>query len=155
MQIFLLLKATIFGAMNIINRSLGGKTMAFIEGEYYSREQIHTAVGASISAFPPALVRAGELIVAVCLTRKMNPEAPEIYLNGIGPKMLDNFEKLHTQRTPFPVFVKEPSKSKSQFRGYFLVKEFKTDSETKNKHKKSSGRSDIHAVVFLKRANKL
>ena len=123
--------------------------MSFKERGYYSREQIKSVVGGAIL---PALVRSGE-IVAVCLRRDMNPEAPEIYLNGNGINMIRDFNILCIQTTPFPVFVKENDRDTWQSKGNYLVDYYKTDSATINTHKKNSGRNDIYAVVFLKKVN--
>jgi len=122
--------------------------MAPAKGQCYSREEIKSITGGSIY---PCLVRVNGIIVAVCLRFDMNPEAPEIYLNGNGPNMIRDCDLLRRQTIRFPVFVKR-SDNRWEFMGYYLVKEFKSDSATINKHKKNSGRNDIYGVVFLKAA---
>jgi hypothetical protein len=76
-------------------------------GEAYTRRQIHDQLGGSVQSFLPTVD--GEVVCA-CLSRDMNPDAPDVILVGNKPIVLQSAEQFSKQTTSVPVFIKKISK---------------------------------------------
>ena len=75
----------------------------FSIGRDYTRDEIHAKVGGSKQSYLPTKNGA---VVAACLTRVLNPQAPRVILCGRGAKIEPTGELLAQQLYAIPVFLK-------------------------------------------------
>ncbi len=78
----------------------------FKVGNAYTRKDIHEKVGGSVQSFLPTVEKQ---VVCACLSKKMNPNAPNEILVGNKPIVLQSAEQFARQSIPVPVFIKEAS----------------------------------------------
>ena len=76
---------------------------ALVVGGAYTRDEIHRQVGGSRRSCLPT--RDG-IVVAACLLRSFNPQAPDAMLCGTGPQNGAAGATLAAQRVAIPIFVK-------------------------------------------------
>jgi len=120
----------------------------FIVGSEYSRDDIHAQLGGSKQAYLPT--QRGR-VVAACLTRELNPQAPRVIICGRGPRIEYSGAVLSEQTTPIPVFLKK-SPGHWVYQGNFrAVATFTAGSEFE-RHIVDSGRAagDVTRVILLR-----
>jgi hypothetical protein len=118
----------------------------FINGQSYTRAQIHEKLGGSVQSFLPTVN--GEVVCA-CLTLKLNPQAPAVILAGDGPKMMAAAEQLGQQTSKIPVFIKLDTNSWKYVGDWWPVR-VTTDQREIAPFLISANRTDIRVVVFMK-----
>ena len=124
---------------------MAGDTVMFIDREY-TRDEIYDLVGGgSKQSYLPTLKG---VVLAACLRKDHNPDAPEVILCGQGPIIVASGTALATQRNPIPVFVKIATK-RWKFHGCFTVKASYTSGPRFNKFVRDSGRRDVSRVIEL------
>ncbi len=96
----------------------------FIERNFYTRQHIHEKLGGGIQSYLPTL---NGNVVCACLSRTLNPRAPDVILVGSGTNVFKTAEILSRQTGPVPVFIKEAVNS-WRYEGLYAVDAFKTDS---------------------------
>ncbi len=116
----------------------------FIVGEAYTRENIHEELGGSVQSFLPTV---GGQVVCACLSKNMNPNAPNEILVGNKPRVMQSAEQFSKQPTPVPVFMKEAS-NKWVYQGDYFVKKVTHRDECINSFD-LAGREDIQIVLEL------
>lgn len=89
----------------------------FSVGSEYTRNEIHAQVGGSKQSYLPT---SGGKVVAACITKRLNPLAPNIILCGQGLIIASSGFQLAKQRDPIPVFVKL-AVNRWQLQGCFRV----------------------------------
>ena len=75
----------------------------FEVGAYYTRRQIHEAVGGTLQGYLPHV---GGRVVAGCFDAGLNPSVPYEVLVGDGPIIVKSARVLAAQEEAIPVFVK-------------------------------------------------
>ena len=116
----------------------------FIVGEAYTREDIHDEVGGSVQSFLPTV---DGQVVCACLSKGMNPNAPNEILVGNKPRVIQTAEQFSKQSTPVPVFMKEAS-NKWVYQGDYSVKKITHRTEGIEDFD-LAGREDIQMVLEL------
>ncbi|HEY3278712.1 MAG TPA: hypothetical protein VGJ94_19015 [Syntrophorhabdaceae bacterium] len=117
----------------------------FKKNQFYTRIEIAEEVGGG--GLQDCLVHSGGRVIAICMRKDMNPDAPDILLVGTGPdkqrysKFLCEFQL----NDSIPIFTKTDSGWKSH--GYFKVKNFSVDANLIKKHESQSGRNDVKMVI--------
>lgn len=91
----------------------------FAVGTDYSRAEIAERVGGSRRACLPTK---DGVIVAACLLKSFNPDAPHVMLCGVGPQLTPVSTRLAGQRTPIPLFTKL-AVNRWRHEGWFVVSE--------------------------------
>ena len=89
----------------------------FVVGETYTREEISGRLGGSRRACLPT--RDGA-VVAACLLKSFNPDAPRIVLCGSGPRNGSAGDRLAGQRGPVPFFTRIET-SRWRYEGRYVV----------------------------------
>jgi hypothetical protein len=119
----------------------------FIIGRDYTRNQIHAHLGGSKQSYLPT--KNGE-VVAACLTKELNPRAPQVVLCGLGERIAPAGEALAQQSVPIPVFIKR-APNRWEYQGMFRVKESFTGGQDFVQLVTGSGRaaSDVSRAVVL------
>lgn len=117
----------------------------FKVGATYTRHDIHAAVGGSVQSYLP--IKDGK-VVAVCLTKEYNPDAPRVILVGKGPIIESAGNLLSQQVLPVPVFMKKVV-NEWEYQGMFKVVRHIVGSVDMQPYVKRSGRSDVVRVIFL------
>ncbi|MFL6232165.1 MAG: hypothetical protein ACJ76N_03450 [Thermoanaerobaculia bacterium] len=69
----------------------------------YTRDEIHTKIGGSKQAYLPTYQG---VVVAACLTKGLNPQAPQVILCGKGKRTVATGALLAGQGGVIPVFIK-------------------------------------------------
>ncbi len=119
----------------------------FIVGHDYTRKTIHAQVGGStVSCLPTSK----GLIVAICLVKDLNPEAPRVMLCGQGARTSRVSDLLTRQSQAIPVFIKRAA-NRWTFQGHFKVRESLGSGRRFERHISGSGRSlaSVSHVVLL------
>jgi hypothetical protein len=80
-----------------------GGEVAFVKGQAYTREQIHDVLGGSRRE---ALPTRGGNVVCGCLTRRMNPRAPDEIVIGGKDRAIKRARALAASGVALPVFVR-------------------------------------------------
>jgi hypothetical protein len=117
----------------------------FIEGECYTRRQIHEALGGSMQSYLPH--RDGR-VVCGCFTRDLNRDAPSEILVGDGPEIRRWAEALASQREAIPVFLKKGT-DRWEFVGLWSYVDRSADPEAIRIKKERTGRTDISMILKL------
>lgn len=86
-------------------------------GDEYTREAIHQLLGGSRRACLPT--RDG-VVVAACLLKSLNPDAPRVMLCGVGPRNGPAGAALAAQAGPVPIFTKV-TVNRWRYEGSFAV----------------------------------
>lgn len=129
--------------------------MLFIEGESYTRDQIHEQVGGEKVSYLP---QADGRIVCGCFSPDSNPEAPYLILVGGTDDGADRtIERkariLERQDEPIPVFLKRASNDWG-FEGYFRVKRAVRDREFLDEKQRQAGRQGVVMALELEQVEK-
>jgi hypothetical protein len=86
-------------------------------GTEYTRDKIHECLHGSKQSYLPTVSRH---VVAVCVTLKLNPCAPNVVLCGNGPIIASAGAALARQHEPLPVFIKRAT-NRWEYQGKFKV----------------------------------
>jgi hypothetical protein len=121
----------------------------FEVGNKYSRLQISAAFGGSEVEYLPT--KNGR-VVCGCLTKKHNPEAPDIIIPGTGPIIESEARLFCEQDYPVPIFIKQQP-GEWVYVGDYRVDRFSTDPAEIAAHHKGSitPLNEVTRVIFLKR----
>ena len=116
----------------------------------YTRDEIHAQRGGSKQSYLPTR---GGLVVAACLTKKLNPLAPKVVLCGQGPVIAAAGAALAKQVEPIPVFVKQAT-NRWAYQGSFKPSGALSSGPEFQRYLSGSGRatSDVSLVVLLEPA---
>jgi hypothetical protein len=119
----------------------------FKVGKFYTRNDINAQLGGNKQAYLPTV--AG-IVVAVCVTRQLNPRAPKVILCGKGPIITSSGAALSKQISPLPVFVKRKV-NEWEYMGKLSVKSACSKGVRFNSLVSGSGRhpSDISLVIEM------
>ena len=119
----------------------------FSIGRAYTRNEIHAHVGGSKQTYLPT--KDGS-VVAACLTRELNPRAPNVVLCGRGEHIARAGALLAQQHTAIPVFLKR-AVNRWEYQGKFTVAGSHTSGEQFESLIAGSGRelSDVSRVILL------
>ncbi len=125
-------------------------TPSFTIGRDYTRSEIHDAVGGSKRACLP---QKDGVVVAACLLKSFNPDAPHVMLCGVGPQLTAVSTRLSLQRVPVPVFVKV-AVNRWRHEGWFVVAGTLLSGARFDRHVARSDRaaSDVSRVVLFEPA---
>jgi hypothetical protein len=117
----------------------------FEKGQCYTRQEISTKVGGSVM---DCLSHTGNRVVAVCMKKEMNPEAPFKLLVGSGPDKKRYSDILCTEQKNdiVPIFVKLANNC-WEFRGNFKVEKSSKDKLIIEPHEKGAGRRDVYMLI--------
>lgn len=113
-------------------------------GETYSRVEISQMLGGSIIEYMPASKGA---VLCVCLTKEMNPEAPNVVLVGKG-KPVELAEIFLQQSWVVPVFVKQ-RENEWEYVGDYRAKGAERDRAKVGALGAQAGRLDVAFVLYL------
>jgi HNH endonuclease len=113
-------------------------------GEAYTRKQIHDHLGGSVQSFLPTV---DGQVVCACLSKDMNPNAPNVVLVGNKPIVMKSAEQFSRQTTPIPVFIKEES-NEWKYAGDYTVKKITRRDDGIDGYD-LGGRDDIQLVLEL------
>ena len=111
----------------------------------YTREEIHTEVGGSMQSFLPHV---GGRVVAACLRRDYNPDAPAVVLVGTGEGIEQAADMLVAQRSPVPTFIKQGTDG-WEYVGEFAAERSSQDATDLAAQARRSGREDITRVIYM------
>ena len=120
----------------------------FLQGESYTRSQIHKAVGGGVQDYLPH--QAGK-VVAACLNPDLNPDAPEVVLPGRGPEIQRWAETFAKQSDAVPTFLKRGTND-WEYVGNYRVRRLATDPAEINAQRYATGRDDVSMVLYLENA---
>lgn len=125
-------------------------TEAFAVDQAYTRAVIADRLGGSRRACLPTK---DGVVVAACLVRSFNPDAPDVVLCGAGPRNGPMGIALAAHRGAIPFFVKEDV-NRWIYRGRFVVAEVLTSGDRFASCIEGSGRSidNVSRVVLMKAA---
>ena len=114
----------------------------------YTRNQIREYLGGgSTVSYLPTI---DNIVVAACLSKKMNPRAPDEVLCGRGERMARDGEQLAGQSGSVPVFLKHGA-NRWEYCGSFEVAGSFTSGAQFVEAVSASGRgSDVSRVVLLR-----
>jgi len=115
--------------------------------KYYTRDEINKCVGGSKQWYLPTVK--GQ-VVAVCLKKSLNNDAPQYVICGKGKIVASAGKKLSNQKEPLPVFIKL-DKNCWEYKGMHKVKTSFSSGEKFNNLVMASSRnlSGISIVVEL------
>ena len=116
-------------------------------GAMYTRKEINAALGGSVQSYLPT--KNGE-VVAACLTKEYNPEAPKVILIGKGPIIESAGRMLAQQLSPIPVFMKHAVNAWEYIEKYKTAG-YITKPVEMEPYIKKSGRSDVVGVILLEK----
>lgn len=119
----------------------------FKRGHFYSRQEINKLLGGSIQAFMPTLKGA---VVCVCITLKMNPEAPHVILCGILPGTRRAGALLVSQTESVPVFLKRKP-GRWEYVGNYRVKSSSVRSQDIKVYEARAKRK-LSRIIFMQSA---
>ena len=119
----------------------------FEEGYSYTRHEISEKVGGGTQ---DCLSHSGGRVVAICMRKDKNPEAPKVLLVGKGPVKRKYSEILCTaqRNDAIPVFVKKASGG-WEFQGNYKVEKASLDQNIIAEYERTSHRDDVQMVVYL------
>jgi len=118
----------------------------FTEGQDYTRDEIHHALGGSKQSYLPDV---GGRVVCACLDPKLNPDAPRIIIPGTGPTIEKTADLLFGQKGPIPVFMKQGSNA-WRYVGDFEVDPRRFSPADVEEQKRRSGLADITRVIWMR-----
>lgn len=121
----------------------------FIEGRAYTRQEISNKVGGGIQ---DCISHKDGRVVAICMVRDMNPQAPLVLLVGKGRDKERYSDILcNSQRTEaIPIFLKKLA-NVWVFQGYFKVREHKKDAHTILQHEKTADRQNVYMIIWFEK----
>lgn len=117
----------------------------FNRDQVYTRNQISEKVGGGIQ---DCISHQNGRVVAICMRRDKNPQAPFLLLVGKGPQKEHYGEFLcNQQRTDaIPIFVKKQTNA-WEFAGYFKVKSHTKDPDVIARQERTAGRNDVYMII--------
>lgn len=127
-----------------------GQKSLFQRGAVYPRWQIQHLLGGSGGEYLPNV---GGKVVAACITRQFNPDAPSIILAGSGPKQIRSAALFCDQKEPVPVFIKVKP-SAWEYVGEFLVDRATDDPDEIASAEERAGWRGVSLVMFLREAGR-
>ena len=119
----------------------------FIVGAFYTRQQIHDAVGGDLESYLPT---ANKKVVAGCFTLGLNPQLPYIILVGDAPIVIKNAKILSEQDEPIPVFNKI-AVNKWEFLDYFRAVKYIDEMSEIQPYADAAGRNNVVGLIELKK----
>lgn len=118
----------------------------FIKGTTYTREYISAKLGGGIQ---DCISHTGRRVVAICLKRELNPEAPTVMLVGTGRDKCRYSDILcNEQNEAVPIFLKKSSRS-WEFMGRFRVVSHSKEPDTIGAYQRTSGRNDVYMIIHF------
>lgn len=117
----------------------------FERGHFYSRLEINKVLGGSVRAFMPTLM--GK-VVCVCITLKLNPEAPGVILCGVLPGTRRAGTLLVSQTESVPVFFKRKP-GRWEYLGHYVVEGSSISPQDINKYEEKAKRK-LSRIIFMK-----
>jgi hypothetical protein len=124
--------------------------MLLNNSQTYSREEIRKCLGGNSQEYLPHV---NNVVVAACLTRPANPNAPDKILVGNGKNIKRWAFQLCRQKEPIPVFVKEGSRA-WRYYGHFHVSDWSEDPKKLREEQINSDRDDITRIISLGRTHR-
>jgi hypothetical protein len=121
----------------------------FRVGQEYTRNEIYDRVGGSKQSYLPTK---DGVVVAACLTKDLNPLAPNVILCGRGKVIALTGERLARQTEPIPVFVKRDV-NRWEFKGHYRPKASFTSGVEFEHLIAGAGRDDVTRAVVLEPAS--
>jgi hypothetical protein len=120
----------------------------FEKDKCYTRQEISAKVGGGVM---DCLSHAGKRVVAVCMKKEMNPEAPFKLLVGSGPDKKRYSEILCTEQRneAIPIFIKLANNS-WEFQGNFKVENSSKDKQIIDVNAERAGRKDVYMLIKFK-----
>jgi hypothetical protein len=114
-------------------------------GTEYTRDKIHECLHGSKQSYLPTVSRH---VVAVCVTLKLNPRAPNVVLCGNGPIIASAGAALARQHESLPVFIKRAT-NRWEYQGKFKVIASHSSGLQFEALVDGSGRSDVSLAIQL------
>ena len=123
------------------------KRVSLSVGKNYSNEQIVAQLGGgNLQSY---LVSVQGNIVGARLSRRWNPDAPDVILVGSGQNVLRDGKRLIRQGGPIEIFVKEtPTERTWTRRGKYVVDDFVADSSKLKRYERDAGRKVALAILM-------
>lgn len=119
-----------------------------VEGERYTREEIHNALGGETQHYLPTV---GGCVVCGCFRSDTNPDAPDVVLAGSGPVIRQKAHQFCRQRAAVPIFIKRASGA-WEYVGDYQVTGSSESPEDIAAQSLRSGRGDISIILYLEKA---
>ena len=88
------------------------------------------------------------IVQGLAITTDKNPEAPEIIVVGVGPKIVSNAKLFLEQQQYVPVYVKQAVKE-WKYLGEYKADNYSQDIEVIEKHRKHRAIRDVNGILFL------
>jgi hypothetical protein len=118
-------------------------------GRRYSRAEIFKMFGGNMQSALP--FKDGEA-VAGCYDPKMNPDAPEVILVGVGVYKEYYSQRAAEQRTMLPIFLKRAN-AEYEFVGYYRAVRYSTDrTEIRRQNIGDRPENNIAGVLYFEEA---
>lgn len=119
----------------------------FTKGKHYTRNEISKVVGGGLQ---DCLPHVGNRVVAVCMKKDMNPQAPHVMLVGKGRDKERYSEILCSiqQNETVPVFTKKDTNA-WEFEGFFSARQHSKEPRVIVDNEKTSGRSEIYMIIYF------
>ena len=118
----------------------------FRKNYFYTRPEIYKQLGGGIQPYLPTVKNK---VVCACLTKRLNPCAPNIILVGVKPRVKKSAELLCMQKEVIPVFIKIRV-NKWQYQGQYKVIDYTTSRSEIARYSKMSGRINLSKIIYLK-----
>jgi hypothetical protein len=87
-------------------------------------------------------------VKGLALRLDLNPEAPEIIVVGIGPRIVQNAHLLASWDKPVPAYVKR-STNRWEYMGLYQATSYRRDDSTIEHFRHHRLRSDVDGILFL------
>lgn len=121
--------------------------MSLVKGQHYTWSQVLEATGAD--GLPPYyLPHIGNEVVAACVTRERNPDAPDVILAGNGPLIKEFADNLCSQTNAIPICVKSGDREWLCC-GHFKLRRHSTSAQEIADHSAAARRTDVCKILFL------
>lgn len=88
------------------------------------------------------------IVKGLAITTERNPEAPEVIVVGIGPKIIANAKRFLEQQQYVPVYVKQAVKE-WRYLGNYKADSYSQDVDVIEKHRKHRPVDDVNGILFL------
>lgn len=119
-------------------------------GQSYTRREIHQAVGGSVQSYLPTV---DGRVVAACLRRDTNPDAPFTILPGTGPGIEGAAARLVARQAPVPTFLKR-GVGDWEFVGEFAAAHQSFERDEIRQHSERARREDVTSVIHMRRTDR-
>ncbi|SEM35824.1 protein of unknown function [Syntrophus gentianae] len=87
-------------------------------------------------------------VKGLALRLDLNPEAPEIIIVGVGPRIVRNAHLLANEKRPVPAYVKRAT-NQWEYMGLYHATSYRCDEETINRFRHKRSRNDVDGILFL------